>query len=130
MYEDACLACAGLWIGGRTWRNYDGLTEAELQTRVDGPDTDDAVHVRSHGEGIEGHSMSTDSVRSYRNAGRHYGDMRPPSTRLDGLKDDDHDVDEGQEGGEEDAVLRRHRKRSRMCVVAHVACADPLLGSS
>jgi hypothetical protein len=110
LYEDACLACAGLWTGDRTWRNNDGLTEAERQAHADSPDTDGAVNVRAHGEGIEGHPMSTDSERLYRNAGRHYADMMPPSTQQGSLKDDCHDGDEGQEGREEDAVLRRHRK--------------------
>jgi hypothetical protein len=71
LYEDMCLAYPGFWTGGHIWRNNNCLTGAEEPARADGPDTDGAVHVRAHGEGIEGRPMMANSVRSYRNAGRH-----------------------------------------------------------
>ncbi|KAI0247533.1 hypothetical protein BJV78DRAFT_1244684 [Lactifluus subvellereus] len=108
LYEDMCLACAGLWTGGRTWRSSNnGLPEAEEQAYVDGPDADASVRVRARGEGIEGRPIAV-SERSYRHASRSYAPRMSPSTQQDGLKDDD---DEEQEERGKDAALVCNRQR-------------------
>jgi hypothetical protein len=107
MYEDVCLACAGLWTGGRPSRSNNGLNEFEEQVYVDGADTDASVRVCARGEGIEGRPISS-SERSYRHASKRYAPKMPPSAQQDGLTDDD---DEEHEEGEEDVVLVCSRQR-------------------
>jgi hypothetical protein len=119
LYEDVCLACAGLWTG-RAWRNHPGSEEDEDEAEEYGF-TDDPVRVRAHGEGIEGRPMTaTGSAArspSYRRASeRHFPSPRTaaPSTQdpapRDAYKDDEEE--EGEEDGEDagDTVVVRDRQ--------------------
>ena len=125
LYEDVCLACAGLWTG-RPWRNShdseESWAEAEEYGLAGGP-----VRVRAHGEGIEGRPMTVPGgsarSRSFRRASERSIPepwTAAPSTQDDAPKDvykDDDDGDgdeeaEEEEGGEDedDAVLVRDRQ--------------------
>jgi hypothetical protein len=119
LYEDVCLACAGLWTAC-PWRNRHGSeeswAEAEEYRLAGGP-----VRVRAHGEGIEGRPMTVPagSARSRSFRRRTFPEPRTaaPSTQ-DGASndvykdDDDHpDGDEAEEGEDgDDAVLVRDRQ--------------------
>jgi hypothetical protein len=113
-YESWCLAGAGLETGSRTWRNNHGLTNAEEQAHTDG-----AAHMRVHGDGIASRPMMAGSVWLYRNVGRHYADMTPPSTWGDVLRNDYHDDDKEQERVWDDAVPARHGKSSMTITLLH-----------
>ena len=112
LYEDVCLACAGLWTG-LPWRNRHGpdesWAEAEEYGLAGGP-----VRVRPHGEGIEGRPMTVPGgstrPRSFRRASeRSFPEpwTAAPSTQ-DGAPndvykdDDDDDGDDGDEDAEEE----------------------------
>ena len=129
LYEDVCLACAGLWTG-RAWRNHPGSEEDEAEAEEYGF-TDDPVRVRAHGEGIEGRPMTAtvDSAQttsqSYRRVSKRYLPSpwtAAPSTQDDAPKDmynddddDDDDADDGveDEEGEEEGAVLVHNRQSR-----------------
>lgn len=111
LYEDVCLACAGL-LTGRPWRSRHGSeeswAEAEEYGLASGP-----VRVRTHGEGIEGRPMtipgSPARSRSFRRASeRTFPEpwTAAPSTQggasQDIYKDDDDDDDDGYDEAEEE----------------------------
>jgi len=127
LYEDVCLACAGLWTG-LPWRNRHGpdesWAEAEEYGLAGGP-----VRVRPHGEGIEGRPMTVPGGSTRRRSFRRASERSfpepwtdAPSTQdgapKDIYKDDDDDDDDGDEEAEEeeegedrdDAVLVRDRQ--------------------
>ncbi|KAH9954085.1 hypothetical protein BC827DRAFT_1262315 [Russula dissimulans] len=127
LYEDVCLACAGLWTG-RGWRSQPGSQEswAEAEERRS---VNATVHVRvrAHGEGIEGRPMTITggsartTSRPYRRVSKRYLPSpwtAAPSTQDDAPKDmyndddDDDDVQVEDEGEEEGAVLV-HNRQSR-----------------
>jgi hypothetical protein len=117
LYEDVCLACAGLWTG-RTWRNSHGGEEhpAEEQGSADG-----AVRVRAYGEGIEGCPMTTAGGPARSRSSRRASDRYFPSpwaatatplaqdiSPKDAYSDDDEAEQDGDD--EDDAVLVRNRQ--------------------
>jgi len=130
LYEDVCLACAGLWTG-RTWRNRhdseESWAEAEEYGLAGGP-----VRVRAHGEGIEGRPMMVPAgsarSRSFRRASeRTFPEpwTAAPSTQ-DGASndvykddddhaaaDDDDEAEEEEEGEDEDDVVLVRDRQSR-----------------
>jgi hypothetical protein len=109
MYEDVCLACAGLWTG-RTWRNSHAAEENPVEERGS---ADGAVRVRAYGEGIEGCPMTTvggpaRSPSSRRASDRYFPSpwaATPPTQDIapkDAYRDDDDDGDEGEQDGDDD----------------------------
>jgi hypothetical protein len=124
LYEDVCLVCAGLWVGGPWRNNRHGLPESWTGTEEDGF-SDNPVRVRAHGEGIEGRPIvvaaagGSTPTRSYRRATQRYLPSpwmapTPSVTDDDVSKDAYHDDDEeGEEGEEGESAALVHDRQSR-----------------
>ncbi|KAI9461513.1 hypothetical protein F5148DRAFT_243292 [Russula earlei] len=119
LYEDVCLACAGLWTG-RAGRGGARLQESWAEPE-EPPNASVRMRVRAHGEGIEGRPMTTTggfvrtTSRSYRRASRRY--LPSPWTATPSIEDDapndaykDDDDGDDQDEEEDDAVLVHNRQ--------------------
>ena len=118
LYEDVCLACAGLWAGGPWRNNRRGLQESWTETEEDIFSDNPPVRVRAHGEGIEGRPIAGGSTRtrSYRPATQRYLPSPWMATTRSASDDDvtkDAYRDDDEEGEEGESAALVHDRQSR-----------------
>jgi hypothetical protein len=124
LYEDVCLVCAGLWVGGPWRNNRHGLQESWAGTEED-RFLDNPVRVRAHGEGIEGRPIAiaaaggSTRTRSYRRATQRYlpspwmattPSVTDDDVTKDGYRDDD-------EEGESVALVHDRQSRTTLALL-------------